>query len=185
MTNTNEIKQVGTPVGKVVKLDISNYEVGDIVEENANYMIVVETNDKGKPVFKRKAKMQKFWTEVPTEEDRLVELFQVFNSDNKAVPFKEAKGVQLVVKNYFINPYEKVDEETGELITGATLTIEAQDGNFYVTSSKSAIFDLQNITDVFGVPNTEHASPFIIEIGSKKSQFGNDQQTIKLVGLAK
>lgn len=171
-------------VGKQEKLDVTNYEVGDIVKETERDMIVVEMKE-NKKVFKRKVKIQKFWTEVPTDEDRLVKLYQVFNSDSEATPFKDAKGMQLEVKNYFINPFEKVDEETGEFITGATLTIESEDGRFYVTSSKGAIFDLQNIVATFGVPNTENASRFVIEINTKKSQYGRDQQTIKLIGLAK
>lgn len=173
MTEKTEIANVETVVNALGEV---------LIEETKNYKIFKLADG----TFKKTMKYEKFWTFTPETEEEVLTLFQLFNEqDNENVtPMSEATGEILSIKNVFFNPYDSFNEETGINDSGVNTTIETQDGKYFVTSSKSVYFNLQNIFNVFGTPNTEKYLPVKVAIVSTKKEQGK-QITLKAVGLDK
>ena len=135
--------------------------------------------------FEKRMKYQKEWSYVPETQEELLRFFQLMNEqDNPEVTeLKNAVGEILEIKNVYHNPYKSFDEETGTTDAGVNTMIETNDGKFFVTSSKSVYWNLKQIFDVFGKPNTPNYLGVKVAVVSTKQKRGN-QLSLKLLGLS-
>lgn len=152
-----------------------------LVEDTPKYAVYQMPDGR----FEKRMKYQKFWSFVPETNEELINLFQIMNEQDNpnVIEFKSAIGEVLDIKNVYFNPYSSFDEETGTTNSGVTTTIETVDGKYYATSSKTVYYNLQNIFDVFGTPNTDKYLGVKVAIVSTKRQQGN-QISLKLIGLS-
>ena len=79
-------------------------------------------------------------------------------------------GKQIKIADVIHNPYDAVDEETGELTNGVLTYLIETDGTAYVTSSKSVYYTLQNAFKAFGAPHYKDGEELTVEIVKKKGQ---------------
>lgn len=121
--------------------------------------------------FKRQAAYHAISTvKVETREDK-IKLVNILNgSDDTVQECKRNVGVKIKLKDLVTNPYESVDEDTGEITNGVTTMMFDEDGDVYVTSSKSVYFTLQNLFKVFAMPSTPDYETLELEIIEKQGQ---------------
>lgn len=152
-----------------------------LVQNTPDYEVFKLPNGK----FEKRMKYQKEWSYVPETQEELLRFFQLMNEqDNPEVTeLKNAVGEILEIKNVFHNPYKSFDEETGTTDAGVNTMIETNDGKFFVTSSKSVYWNLKQIFDVFGKPNTPNYLGVKVAVVSTKQKRGN-QLSLKLLGLS-
>lgn len=152
-----------------------------LVQDTPEYEIYKLPNGK----FEKRMKYQKEWSYVPETQEELLRFFKLMNEqDNPEVTeLKNAVGEILEIKNVFHNPYKSFDEETGTTDAGVNTMIETNDDKFFVTSSKSVYWNLKQIFDVFGKPNTPNYLGVKVAVVSTKQKRGN-QLSLKLLGLS-
>jgi hypothetical protein len=88
-------------------------------------------------------------------------------------------GKQIQIADVITRPYDKINEETGDMEYGVLTYLITADKIVYVTSSKNVYFTITRTIEVFGNPSS--AEPFIIQVLKEKGQNG-DMIKIKLVG---
>lgn len=132
---------------------------------------VVQTPD-GK--FQKVMKYRKYYSFIPETTQDQLRLYNALNDQtNKIVtPLKNMIGEKLTIKNVFMNPYESLDRNTGELTYGVTTSIENADGAFFATSSKSVYYSLINMFESFGYPNTDSYNHLEVEVTGTKMPNG-------------
>lgn len=159
--------------------EISN-NVNDVITATANEVLVEETpkysiyKNLQTGQFEKRMKYDKFWSFVPETDEDVEKFFMIFNDqDNEfVVPMKEIVGLVFTIKNVYFNPYDSFDKETGKSDSGVTTTLETDTGEFYATSSKAVYYTLQNMFDVFGLPNSQNYKPLTVTVTSKKLENG-------------
>lgn len=162
--------------------EIQEVEVytGTVVEDTPNYKVVKLPDGK----FKKIMKYLQHHTFTPTTKEEKLRLYQAFNDvDNEIViPLKNVIDKVIKIKHLYFNPYESLNEDTGEVKNGVTTTIEDVDGNFFATSSKTVYFNLKNIMDAFGSPQDLDYEPFEVRVVGIKRENGV-QISLKLEGI--
>lgn len=157
MTNTNIEKN---------ELELIN---GEVLKEDENFLIVKTPDNK----FKRKAKYKYFSSlEAVTKEQkkRMFKLLNDSDGEGEALPAKENIGVKFKLVDVIHNPYDSIDEDTGERILGVITYLFSETGEVYVTSSKSVYHTLQNIFTAFGEPHYSEDDALDIAIVEKKGE---------------
>jgi hypothetical protein len=147
-----------------------------VIRENAQFAVVQDVNGK----FKRKAKYNDFSTmQIETRADKvwLLNLFE--GGEGTGNGLKEHVGKQIQIADVITRPYDKINEETGDMEYGVLTYLITADKIVYVTSSKNVYFTITRTIEVFGNPSS--AEPFIIQVLKEKGQNG-DMIKIKLVG---
>jgi hypothetical protein len=130
-----------------------------------NYEIIQKEDGK----FARKAKYEAFSSvKAETKKEKIALLNLLEGSDENTNGLKDHVGKQLEVANVIFRPYDKVNEDTGEMEYGVLTYLLTPDGVPYVTSSKSVYFSLRRIFEVFGSPDQEEWENIIIKIVQKK-----------------
>jgi hypothetical protein len=130
-----------------------------------NYEIL--KNEEGK--FVRKAKYEAFSSVVAaTKKEKIALLNLLEGSDENTNGLKDHVGKQIEVQNVIFRPYDKVNEDTGEMEYGVLTYLLTPDGIPYVTSSKSVYFTVKRIFEVFGSPDLEGWENIIVKIVKKK-----------------
>lgn len=154
--------------------------IGAVVEENNDYKVVKLQDG----TFKKVMKYKQLHTFTPTTKEEKLQLFKVFNDvDNEIViQLKNALDKDLTIKHIYFNPYESLDEKTGENKYGVTTTIEDVNGNYFATSSKSVYYTLLNVMDAFGSPADVGYEPITMKVVGIKRENGV-QITLKLEGI--
>lgn len=159
----------------------------NVVRETDQFLVVQQPDGK----FKKEMKYgnKEYWSKRPETPEELVEFYQIMNSSEddpheKLKPMKFEKGGIVDVVNVYMTPYESLDDETGDDAYGINTMIEGSDGLFYVTSSKKAFFDLENMMKVFGKPDQHNYIPFTVGITHTKKEKGT-QIGLKLLGVTK
>lgn len=152
----------------------------NIKQENDNF-IIKELAD---GTFKKEMKYKKVWSTLPKDEDEMLILFKVMNEaeSDLVIPMKTAVGKEITLVDFYTNPYESFNEETGENEQGVTTTLKDESGVFYATSSKAVYFSIMNINDVFGATLKE--KPLILKVTSTKRDRG-DQINVSIEGFKK
>ena len=118
----------------------------------ANYEVYQDAEGK----FKRKAKYESYTSVVAeTKKEKIALLNLLEGSDENTNGLKDHVGKQISVHNVIMRPYDKINEETGELEYGVLTYLLTKDNIPYVTSSKSVYFSMKRIFEVFGTPDTE------------------------------
>lgn len=146
-----------------------------VVRENENFT-VIKVDGK----FKRKAKYKEFSTfQAETRADKvwLLNLFE--GTDEMSNGLKEHVGKQIEVADVISRPYDRINEENGDLEYGVLTYLITADKIAYVTSSKSVHFSINHGIEAFGNPSKEE--PFIVQVLKEKGQNG-DMIKIKIIG---
>ena len=142
--NTNEI-QVQTEAA-------NNYEI--------------KQNAEGK--FERKAIYQAFMSVRAETRAQKIALLQLLESDTVAKPLNDCVGNKITIADVIINPYDSVNEDTGEMQYGVLTYMIDTNGEAYVTSSKSVYYTLQNVFKVFGTTHWEEEEAVTVQVVKKK-----------------
>jgi hypothetical protein len=146
------------------------------VRENDNFVVIQD----GEGKFKRKAKFKETSTVVAeTRADKIWMLNLFEGTDEKSNGLKEHVGKQISVADVITRPYDKINEETGEMEYGVLTYLLTSDKVAYVTSSKNVYFSITRGMEVFGSPSKEE--PFIVQVLKEKGLNG-DMIKIKIVG---
>ena len=179
--NINEVVNAEVKENETVVNHVTGqvYHMQQIVKETDKFKIVIDQN--GKP--KKITKYEKFWSYVPETDEEIERLFIVMNSeedDGYVKPLKDEKGTEIAIKNVFFDPYETLNEETLDIDLGVVTLIEDIEGEFYGTSSKTVHYQLRQIFDSFGYPNTKDYRTTVVKVGKKKANLG-DVVTVTLV----
>ena len=141
-----------------------NNEMTIQAEEVKGYEI--KQNAEGK--FERKAIYQPFMSVTPETRAQKIALLQLLESDTVAKPLNDCVGSKITIADVIINPYDKVNEDTGEMEYGVLTYMIDTNGEAYVTSSKSVYYTLQNIFKVFGLPHWEEDEAVTVQVVKKK-----------------
>lgn len=140
----------------------------------------VSQNVEGK--FVRKAVYTSFSSVTPETKEQKIAMLNMLNGDNENTqPLGEHIGKQFEVADVIFNPYDKINEETGEVEYGVLSYLITPEGVIYVTSSKSVYFSLKKIFMVFGEPH--YSAEDVITVKAVKKQGQNFKYTdIQIVG---
>jgi hypothetical protein len=164
---TNEIQVTENQVNEVAQT---------VVREEENYSIVKDVEGK----FKRKAKFKELSTVVAeTRQDKVWMLNLLEGAEGTGNGLKEHVGKQITVTDVITRPYDKINEENGNMEYGVLTYLITADKVAYVTSSKNVYFSIIRTLEVFGNPSKEE--PFVIKVLKEKGLNG-DMVKIKLVG---
>lgn len=112
-----------------------------------------EVSQKADGKFQRKAVYQFFASVVAETRAQKINMMNLLNGDGGALPMGEHVGAEFKVQDVIFQPYDAVDEETGELLNGVLTYLFDTKGAVYVTSSKSVYFTLKRVFQVFGAPH--------------------------------
>ena len=126
----------------------------------------ITQNAEGK--FERKAIYQPFMSVTPETRAQKIALLQLLESDTVAKPLNDCVGSKITIADVIINPYDKVNEDTGEMEYGVLTYMISTDGEAFVTSSKSVYYTLQNVFSVFGAPHWEGEEAVTVQVVKKK-----------------
>ena len=126
----------------------------------------IKQNAEGK--FERKAIYTPFSSVRPETRAQKISLLQLLESDDVAIPLNEAVGKKITIADVIIRPYDKVNEDSGEMEYGVLTYMISTDGEAFVTSSKSVYYTLQNVFSVFGAPHWEGEEAVTVQVVKKK-----------------
>jgi hypothetical protein len=155
---------------------MSNELTTNVQRENENYVIIKDENGK----FSRKAKFQSLSTIVAeSREDKIWLMNLLEGAEGTGNGLKEHVGKQIQVADIITRPYDKINEETGEMEYGVLTYLLTPDRVAYVTSSKTVYFSTMRMVELFGEPSA--AEPFVVQVGKEKAQNG-DLIKIKMIG---
>ena len=126
----------------------------------------IKQNAEGK--FERKAIYTPFSSVRPETRAQKIALLQLLESDDVAIPLNEAVGKKITIADVIIRPYDKVNEDSGEMEYGVLTYMISTDGEAFVTSSKSVYYTLQNVFSVFGAPHWEGEEAVTVQVVKKK-----------------
>jgi hypothetical protein len=152
----------------------------EIMQSTIKENYEVTQNEEGK--FVRKAVYNAYSSITPeTKAEKIAMMNLLSGDDEKSSPLGDHIGAQIQVADVIFNPYDKINEDTGESEYGVLTYLITPDNTVYVTSSKSVYFSLKRIFQVFGEPHYEADDIITVQVVKKKGQ--NFQYTdIKLVG---
>lgn len=142
MTTENNVNEVAenTQTSEVVESKIS---------ASGNYEITKTADGK----YQRKAIYKMFSSITPVSREEKIAMMNLLDSDKVAQPLGEHIGKQIVVSDVIFNPYDKINEDTGEIEYGVLTYLITPEGTAYVTSSKSVYHSVLNMFKVFGKPH--------------------------------
>ena len=126
----------------------------------------IKKNSEGK--FERKAIYQAFMSVRAETRAQKIALLQLLESDTVAKPLNDCVGNKITIADVILSPYDKVNEDTGEMEYGALTYMIDTNGEAYVTSSKSVYYTMLNIFKVFGVPHWEEDEAVTVQVVKKK-----------------
>jgi|SRR6185312_3419427 len=183
MTNKqNEVatykeNEFDTVTGEVV---IRNEYQPQVVEENEEFVVFKMPNGK----FVRKAKYKNFSSFVAETREEKIWLLNLVDSDENdgiGKSLKKHVGEEITVQDVITRPYDKIDEDTGQLEYGVITYFITPEKDVYVTSSKSPYFSIWNIMDMFGKAGTPEWQNIVLKVGSVTLPNG-EGLTIKMIG---
>lgn len=129
-----------------------------IPEKSNNEYNVFQTPD-GK--FKRVMKYKDHSTITPTNQLEAIRLSEILDGDNVTV-LNDAIGTVIDVKDVVIRAYDKLDEDTGSILYGATTSIIDHNGNVYATSSKVFMSKMLNYMKMLEWQSFQEKGTFVI-----------------------
>lgn len=162
---TNELQTVNQETGEIIAQDT-------IINETEDFIVIKDKEGK----FKRKAKFHDYSSFTPESREDKLWLLKLIDSDESSgigMALSEHVGKEIEIEDVIFKKYDKVDENTGELLYGVLTYLITPDRKAYVTSSKSVYFTLDNMMQVLGTPDTEDWENVKVKVGSKRTQNGN------------
>jgi len=142
-----------------------------------NYEVTKAENGK----FQRKAIYTAFSSVQAVTREQKIALVNLLSDDSEAQPLKEHIGHQIEIADVIFQPYDKVNEDTGEIEYGVVTYLIDQDGIAFVTSSKSVYHTLKKFFVVFGEPHYDKDEALIVQAVTKKGRQYN-YVDLKLIG---
>jgi len=109
--------------------------------------------------FERKPIYPSFSSVVAETREQKLYMMKLLDSEDIAIPAGEHINKAFEIQDVIFSPYNKVDEETGELEHGILvylITPELNDQKepiVYVTSSKSTYYTMKRYFQLFGTPH--------------------------------
>lgn len=120
--------------------------------------------------YRRKA-VYSAWSSVhPETKEQKIALLNLLNSGDEAAALSDYIGAQIQVADVLFNPYDRINEETGEQEFGVLSYIITPEGTPYVTSSKSVYFTLKRMFQVFGEPHYSGEEVVTVQPVKKKGK---------------
>ena len=151
----------------------------EIMQSNIKESYEISQTVEGK--YQRKAVYAPFASIKPETKEEKIAMMNLLNNDDIAQPLGENIGKQFQLADVIFNPYDKVNEDTGEMEFGVLSYLITPENIVYVTSSKSVYFSLKKIFMVFGEPHYNEDE--VITIEAVKKQGKSFKYTdIKIVG---
>lgn len=167
-TTTNQNEIVETPVQEIAVLQ----------RETDDYVILKDGNGK----FVRKAKYKEYSSIKPQNREEKIWLLNLLEGDEETGNgLKDHVGKTIEVQNIITRTYDKIDEETGELLYGVLTYLITPEKEVFVTSSKNVYFSITRIMELFGSPDSEEWVNVKVKVGKEKGANG-DMIKIKMVG---
>lgn len=164
---------------EVINMTENNQNAVVLHDNNLNSLAANITVKDGK--YRRTAKYENISTVTAETPDEQFRLASILVDGDGVTEFKNAIGTQFELVDVITEPYETVDELTGELVPGVTITLFAADGSVYATSSKIVYFKLMQLFKIFGLPR-QRGFNIKLEIIQEDSKFSkNKNMNIKLV----
>lgn len=119
------------------------------------YEITKTADENGVVKFKRKAVYQPFSSIVPETREQKIAMMNLLNGgdESQTAPLGDHLGKHIQIADVIFNPYDKINEDTGEQEFGVLSYLITHDGTVYVTSSKTVYFSLKRLFQVFGEPH--------------------------------
>lgn len=145
---------------------MTNELTNQTAQAGQNYEVVQTVDGK----FTRRAVYQPFTSVVAETREEKIHMMNLLESDDIALPMNFHIGAKIEIKDVILNPYDSINEETGEITNGVLTYLITPDGTAYVTSSKSVYFTLQTIFKVFGQPTYNEGSTITVEVVKKQGQ---------------
>jgi hypothetical protein len=129
----------------------------------------IQQNEEGK--FIRKAMYKPFSSIVPETKEKKIAFMNLLNGDGETTnPLGEHIGSHIQVADVIFNPYDKINEETGEMEYGVLTYLITPENVVYVTSSKSVYFSMKRIFQVFGEPHYSEDEVITVKVVKKQGQ---------------
>jgi hypothetical protein len=153
---------------KQTELQVTNAAGNQLVESSIKEEYVIVQGLDGK--FVRKAVYQPFSSVEAVTREQKINLMNLLDSDDIALPMGEHVNAEFKVSDVIFQPYDKVDEKTGEIEHGVLTYVITPSRTAYVTSSKSVYFTLKKVFQVFGEPHYNEEEAIAVKIVKKKGQ---------------
>lgn len=172
MTNQNEITNVETENQSTELVE------SHVVRENDQFVVVQDAEGK----FKRKAKYSLYTSfKAENRADKIFLANLLEGAEESGSGLKEHVGQQIEVQDIITRPYDKINEDTGEMEYGVLTYFITPEKQAFVTSSKSVYFSITRIMELFGKPTDAEWENIKIKVMKEKGTNG-DMIKIKLVG---
>lgn len=150
----------------------------EVVRENDQFEVVKTAEGK----FKRKAKYALYSSIEPeTRKDKIWLANLLEGAEDSGEGLKSHVGKVIEVADIITRPYDKIDEDTGEMQYGVLTYLITPDKVAYVTSSKSVYFSIVRNMELLGKPTDEDWENIQIKVLKEKGTNG-DMIKIKVVG---
>jgi hypothetical protein len=142
-----------------------------------NYEITKTENGK----FQRKTIYKPFSSVVAETKEQKIAMINLLSEDSEAQPLKSHIGHQIELADVIFQPYDKLNEETGEIEFGVVTYLIDQDGLAFVTSSKSVYHTLKKFFVVFGEPHYNADESITVQIVERNGR-QHKYVDLKLIG---
>lgn len=172
--NTNEVAVKNENAGLVVHE--SRFET---ISETESFVVV---RDKESGKFSRKAKYNSYSSIVATDRAEKIWLMNLLEGEEEnGSGLKDNIGAVIEVANIITRPYDKINEENGEVEYGVLTYLITPDKTVYASSSKNVYFSINKMMELFGKPTDETWENISVAVKSEKGTNG-DIIKIKMVG---
>lgn len=169
----NELATVNTQTG-----EISTHVSNERLSADGRFLLYVDETGK----HRRKMIYKEFASVTPETREEKVAFFNLLNDEESATPMKDAIGTEIVIRDVILQPYDRINEETGAEEYGVVTYIIGQNDEAFVTSSKSVYNSLQNLFTTFGKPSYSADFAPVVKIISQAGQTkGRTIVNLKLV----
>jgi hypothetical protein len=141
----------------------------EIMQTSIKENYEVTQNEEGK--FVRKASYKPFSSITPETKTEKIAMMNLLNGDGENTnALGEHIGAHIQIADVIFNPYDKINEDTGEAEYGVLTYLITPENVVYVTSSKSVYFSLKRVFQVFGEPHYEGEDVITVKVVKKNGQ---------------
>jgi hypothetical protein len=141
----------------------------EVMQVNKRESYEVSQTADGKYV--RKAVYTPFTSVHPETREQKIKMLALLNGDDENTQaLGEHIGAHIDVADVIFNPYDKINEDTGEIEFGVLTYLITPEGVVYVTSSKSVYFSMKRVFQVFGEPHWEGEDVITVKVVKKPGQ---------------
>src|SRR5699024_12699856 len=115
--------------------------------------------------YEKVMKYKRVFSHIPQTREEEIKLYNIFNTqDNPNVtPFADMRDKEIEIHEFYTNPYESFNEETGETDNGVNTTI-FDGSHYYSSSSKTVYYSLLNFFVIFVYTYSEDYEHVILHV---------------------